>query len=275
MSYKISLAGDLGSGKSTVAAMLMEKYPNLSYYSTGALMREIAKKHGFTIEELNVYMETHPEIDREIDDGLCRLSDDERDLIIDSRMAWHFVKNTFKVYLSCDMETSAARILAAKRDEEPFASFNDALEGIKGRRASEKKRYEEQYGVDIKDMSNYDLVLDTTYIKPEEVVEYLSEALEAWKQNKSYKGCFICPERLMYDSDEVDMETAARLSDKLEEVGVCDEITLSEDNGSFYIEAGTNSALAYSLCSYPLVPARLIKKNPDLSREYVKMKNSL
>ena len=275
MSYKISLAGDLGSGKSTVAAMLIEKYPALEYYSTGALMREIAKRHGFTIEELNVYMETHPEIDREIDDGLCRLSEDNRDLIIDSRMAWHFVKGTFKVYLSCDIETSAARILSAKRDEEPFSSFNDALKGIRGRRASEKKRYKEQYGVDIKNMSNYDLVLDTTYINPSEVAEYLTESFEAWKQNNSYKGCFICPERLMYDSDEVDMESAMRLSDKLDETGVCDEITVREHDGNFYVDEGTNSALAYSLSSYPLVPSRLISGAPDLSREYVKMKNSL
>ena len=113
MMDKISLAGDLGGGKSTVADILIKRL-GAEYYSTGAIVRAIAAERGMTVGELNKYMETHPEIDHEIDNGIAALSDDERFLIIDSRMAWHFTKGTFKVYLSCDAETSALRILHAK-----------------------------------------------------------------------------------------------------------------------------------------------------------------
>ena len=86
MRNKISLAGDLGSGKSTVAKLLIEAL-GAEYYSTGAIVRSVAERRGMSVADLNVYMETHPEIDKEIDDGLVALSDDERALVIDSRMA--------------------------------------------------------------------------------------------------------------------------------------------------------------------------------------------
>ena len=60
MTDKISLAGDLGSGKSTVANILVERL-GAEYYSTGSIVRGIAERMGMTIGELNVYMESHPE----------------------------------------------------------------------------------------------------------------------------------------------------------------------------------------------------------------------
>ena len=45
---KISLAGDLGSGKSTVSKILIERL-GATYYSTGAICRAIAAKHGMDI----------------------------------------------------------------------------------------------------------------------------------------------------------------------------------------------------------------------------------
>ena len=97
MYNKISLAGDLGSGKSTVSDILISKL-GAEYYSTGSIVRGVAEKMNMTVVELNKYMETHPEIDTMIDDGLRELSSDPRLLIIDSRMAWHFTEGTFKVY---------------------------------------------------------------------------------------------------------------------------------------------------------------------------------
>ena len=70
MKDKISLAGDLGSGKSTVSDVLISRL-GAEYYSTGAIVRSIAASKGMTVTELNKYMETHPEIDHEIDDGKC------------------------------------------------------------------------------------------------------------------------------------------------------------------------------------------------------------
>ena len=44
----------------------------------------------------------------------------------------------------------------------------------------ENERYFELYGVHKEDMSNYDFVLDTTNLTPEEVNNKIIEAYKAW-----------------------------------------------------------------------------------------------
>ena len=270
---KISLAGDLGSGKSTVAKILLEAL-GAEYYSTGSIVRSIAERMGMTIGELNVYMETHPEIDTEVDDGLVALASDPRALVIDSRMAWHFTKDTFKVYLSTDVETAAARIWNAQRVCEHASTLDETIVCTKERRASEKKRYSEKYGVDITDLTNYSLIVDTTYATPDEVAAVILSAFEQWRQDKSLRFCFVSPERLNYVDDEHDVELLAELSAKLELSETIPEVTVFEQNGEFYVEEGRESALAYAFNLSTFVPTVLTKGEVG-ERTFVKMKNSL
>ncbi len=273
MKDKISLAGDLGSGKSTVSEILISSL-GAQYYSTGAIVRSIAEKHGMSVTELNVYMETHPEIDREIDDGLVALSDVDKFLIIDSRMAWHFTRDTFKVYLSADIETSALRIMNANRQGEHACSLEETMEQTRARRESEKKRYKEQYGVNIKDLSNYSLVVDTTIATPAQVAECITLGFENWKKNREYKAIFVSPERLFYPDTEISGEEVSSLSSKLDEGEQIPEVTVFERDGEFYLRGGLASALAYSFNMSTFIPARLVP-DPGCECEYVKMKNSL
>ena len=167
---KISLAGDLGSGKTTVGRLLAEKIGG-QLYSTGTIQRRIAEEMGMTTLELNRYMETHPEIDRRIDDGLRLLETEEQNLVIDSRLAWNFVPSSFSVYMHTDPVVAAERILAAGRATEPFATAEEAAASIAARRQSEVLRYRTLYGLDIADMRNYRYVIDTTRVSPETVAE--------------------------------------------------------------------------------------------------------
>ncbi|MBQ7390165.1 MAG: AAA family ATPase [Clostridia bacterium] len=270
---KISLAGDLGSGKSTVAKILIEAL-GAEYYSTGSIVRAIAEKKGMTIGELNVYMETHPEIDREVDDGLIALASDPRSLIIDSRMAWHFTEGTFKVYLSTDTETSAIRIMSANRSCEHASTLEETIACTRARRESEKKRYSEKYGVDITDLTNYSLVVDTTGATPEEVAGVIISSFEKWRENREATFCYLSPERLNYIDDEHDAELLRDLSARLERGEDIPEITVFEKDGEFYLDSGTESALAYAFNLYTYLPVRLVKGEQG-ERKYVKMKNSL
>ena len=272
MKDKISLAGDLGSGKSTVSDILIPRL-GAEYYSTGAIVRSIAEKHGMTVGELNVYMETHPEIDHEIDDGLKALSEVDKLLIIDSRMAWHFTAGTFKVYLSTDIETSALRIMNANRKGEHNATLEETVAVTRARRESEKKRYREQYGVNIKDLTNYSLIVDTTNATPDEVAECIISGYNAWQNDKSFVKAYISPERLNYPDTPTDPEAVSALSAKLEAGEDIPEVCVIERDGEFYISSGLESALAYSFNMSLFIPARLVAGEPD--GEYVKMKNSL
>ena len=273
MADKISLAGDLGSGKSTVADILIKRL-GAEYYSTGAIVRKIAEKRGMSVVELNVYMETHPEIDKEIDNGLVELGSVDKSMVIDSRMAWHFTSGTFKVYLSTDVETSALRIMNANRSGEHSSTLEQTIFDTKARRASEKKRYMEMYGVDIKDLSNYSLIVDTTVANPEQVADCIVSALKEWQYDSDYSCVYISGERLNYPDDEPDGELIADYNVRLDEGAEMPTVNVFECDGEFYVDGCAEAAIAYSLSDMPFFPAKLVKGSPE-GKKYVKMKNSL
>ena len=273
MNDKISLAGDLGSGKSTVSDILIERL-GAKYYSTGKIVRGIAEKRGMTVTELNVYMETHPEIDHEIDDGLRALSTVDELLIIDSRMAWHFTEGTFSVYLSTDIETSALRIMNANRVGEHAATLEETVKETRARRESEKKRYMTQYGVDIKDLMNYDLIVDTANSTPEVIAERILSSFEEWKEKGEYKRAFISPERLFYPDDEPMIDSVTGLSALLEMGIEIPAVKAVEKDGEFYITDGVESALAYGFNFSEFVPVTLVRGEID-EKNYTNMKDRL
>lgn len=270
---KISLAGDLGSGKSTVSKILIERL-GAEYYSTGTIVRAIAERMGMTIGELNSYMETHPEIDNEIDNGLVALSEDERSLVIDSRMAWHFTRDTFKVYLTTDIETASLRIMSANRKGEHAMSLEDTIRDTRLRRLSEQKRYMEQYGVDIKDLGNYSLVVDTTVATPEQIAEVIISSLAIWEKDKDIKLCFISPERLRYIDDEPNSDKLMEYSSRLDMGESIPPVEVFFEDGDFYVERGTEAALAHAFSMLPFIPTVLVNGSVN-GRCFIKMKNSL
>lgn len=275
MKDKISLAGDLGSGKSTLSKILTERL-GMEYYSTGTICREVAARHGMTVVEMNQHMETHPELDREIDDGLAALSRVDRPLLIDSRMAWHFTQGTFRVYLSTELLTSAARIHAAGRAEEHFGSVEETAEKIRTRQESESKRYREFYGVDNLNLFNYDLIVDTTHATPEQVADCLCDAFRAWQRNRNYRGCFLSPLRISYpDEEQGDPGEVVRLSEEIE-AGARPEVSVFQRGHDFCIHGDPTTALAYALTGLTYIPCRLTEADAeDKLRAYAAMSDSI
>ena len=177
--YKISVTGDLGSGKSTVLKIMADKL-GAEIVSIGYIQREMAKEMGMSINLFNGYMETHPEIDREIDFNLKKFENvNGKNLLFDSRLAWNFVPSAFSVYVSVDPEVAAKRVFEANRETERYASPEEAVRELSRRRASEILRYRTFYGLDITDMSNYDFVVDSTSLTPEEVADRIISEYES------------------------------------------------------------------------------------------------
>ncbi len=174
---KISITGDLGSGKSTVCRYLKENF-NLNVYSIGQIQRSLAVKYNMDICAFNRYMETHPEIDEEIDTELTKIGKRDEDMVLDSRMAWHFVPDTFKVFLSVQLDTAARRVMEDHRGTvESYTTLNEAKKRLMERKESENTRYINKYGVDCSNPSNYELIIDTTGISPEQAAEMIMSKL--------------------------------------------------------------------------------------------------
>jgi len=185
MNTKIAISGDLGSGKSTIGKLFEERF-GFKFHSGGSIFRGLAAKYNMTPAEFSKYSEIHPEVDEEIDGELVKISALNDDMVIDSRMAWHFVDNSFKLHLLVDMKVAAKRIMDENRGSEKYATIEEAVEKIQKRKASENKRYTEKYNVNPDDLNNYDLVVDTTYATPNEICDFISEHLELWKAGKDF-----------------------------------------------------------------------------------------
>lgn len=176
---KLSISGDIGSGKSAVGRILCAE-TGYTFYSTGSIQREIAARRGMTTLELNEYSEKNREIDDEIDDFSRHLGERDESFVLDSRLAWHFVPHSFKVYLKVETEIAARRILGDHRQSEDYSDLDAALTKIQARRASEIRRFRDLYGVDLDDPENYDLVVDTSNASPESVAETILASLRQW-----------------------------------------------------------------------------------------------
>lgn len=171
----ISITGRLGSGKSTVARVIAEN-EGFEIYSTGAIIREMASDLGITALEMNELMKKDNSYDLKLDETTTKISKDRAadKLLFDSRMAWHFADNSFKVYLYVDVKVAAARVLRDSRGSvETYRDLDDAVSQLTDRMNSENVRYKKLYNVDNFDFSNYDIVIDTEKRSPQEVADII------------------------------------------------------------------------------------------------------
>jgi predicted cytidylate kinase len=181
----ITLCGELGAGKSTTTKLLQEKLGYERIY-TGGLYRAHAEELGMTFDEYHKLAETDPKYDEHIDNQLKEFLNKGENIICDSYMASWFAPDAFKVFLDIDPRVAAERMFEDRkvnpdRVTEDYGSVEGQLEKNKERRASNVKRYREYYGVEnYLDKNHYDIIVDTTSTPPEEVVQEILDAYQAW-----------------------------------------------------------------------------------------------
>ncbi|MFC1801306.1 (d)CMP kinase [Nanoarchaeota archaeon] len=165
----ITISGKPGSGKSTIAKLLAQKL-NLKHYSTGDFMRKIAKDRGISLIELSEVAESDLSVDQEIDNYSENLGKTEDNFIIDTRLGFHFIPNSIKIFLDAELKVRAQRILKDKRVDEP-QNLEELEKEIQKREQSEIQRYQEYYHINHYDKNNYDLIIDSSNSNPEEIVK--------------------------------------------------------------------------------------------------------
>lgn len=183
----ITIAGSLGSGKSSTAKKLADIL-DYTHYSTGDLMRSIATERGISLVELSKLAETDMSIDKKLDDSNLQIGMMEN-IILDSRLGFHFIPDAFKVFLELDGETASERILADKknnpnRSKEDSGSFDtkeSIIESINIRHQSERKRYKDLYNIEnVTSPDNFDLIINTKNNSLEEVCKIIVGEYNNW-----------------------------------------------------------------------------------------------
>lgn len=180
----ITIAGKPGSGKSTASKSIAEKL-GFKHFSSGDLFRAIAKERGVDVNEINTIAESEKEIDHMVDKKLQDIGEHEDEIVIDSRMAWHWMPQSFKVYLDLDLEIAATRILnymdPSRIEVENIPNKpSDYAKVLQHRLDSETKRYQNLYNVNPYNPDNYDIVVDTHKNNPEMVTDIILTHYNEW-----------------------------------------------------------------------------------------------
>ena len=179
----ITITGDLASGQSTIAKMLAEDL-NFEIYRNGAYFRELAIQNNMSVTEFGEYVEKHPEIDRQIEKSAAEYSKTHNNLIIDAKLGWYVVPDSFKVYLRVNIDVAAQRAFndINRKNSENLPTLEAQKADLQKRFKNDLTRYLNLYGVKRDDMANYDFVLDTSNLTIEEVLNTIKQKYEEWKQ---------------------------------------------------------------------------------------------
>jgi cytidylate kinase len=179
----ITIAGLPGSGKSSAAGGVAREL-GYEHFSSGDLFRKMAAERGISIEEMNFAAEKQKEIDEGVDALLRSIGAENQNLVIDSRIAFHWIPDSFKVFLQLDLALAAermfAQVSAGTRLSQNATSAAQMLENTIKRIESEKKRFNDLYAVDFTDVRNYDLIVDTGARDLPSVVSTIVRAYHEW-----------------------------------------------------------------------------------------------
>lgn len=191
----ITISGTPGSGKSTIAAILMKKLQAERIY-VGGIRREIAREKGMTLQELNEYARTNPETDVDVDTKAAaqarELEKAGKMVIVEGRTQFHFLPESIKIYIKVKPEEGARRIwkdlqnqkTQQLRNEGNIPSFEAMKKRIHEREEEDAARYKKYYGINHLDESQYDFILDTTEISPEKGAEEILTFIRARREKR-------------------------------------------------------------------------------------------
>jgi len=170
----ICVSGMTGSGKSTVAKRLADKY-GLDYLSGGNALKILAQEEGYnsdvtgwweTAEGLRFLQQRMDDLafDRRIDEKLLELAE-QGNVVLDSwTMPW-LLKGGFKVWLEASPQVRAKRV--TNRDS---ISIEEAVKALTEKDEQTRRIYKSLYGFDLgNDLSPFNLVLATDELNPDEV----------------------------------------------------------------------------------------------------------
>jgi cytidylate kinase len=175
---RILLSGLSGTGSTTAARQIAANL-DLTHIYGGQMFRDLAIERGIPLEELAESLERDQETEREIDRRLIEAGM-SCDVLIEGRtIGWIFPHHVpaLRIWLTCDLVERLRRVQG--REHHPRSAEN-----LLRREASDNRRYLALYGIRPDDYSPFDLVVDTTSLSVEEVVE----RIEAFTEDRIPKG---------------------------------------------------------------------------------------
>lgn len=306
----ITISGEPVSGKSTVVKTLEEKYKAMGYrvhiVTTGHIFRQKVKEEYLKmypdrknanladIQEDETFASKRAEIDATIDRMVAELGKEINSVerpndvyIIDSRLAWHNIPDSYAVRLTVDEKIAGQRVFAdqSRGSEDSYASEEEAKEKTKQRKLGEIERYKERYGVDLADPENYDLIIDTSYSNTEELADIIIEGEKSYRQGKYYPktwaspACFIGTQtdRQTWSASGMYMCTPEELAEIIKKEGFdpgYGEVDILGNYGQKFVKNGHHTCMAILAMGKTLVPY-LLNDDPEANKKMEPEENNI
>ena len=183
----ISLTGTPCSGKSTLNTLLAKEL-NYKSYSLGDMVKQMGQAEG--IDPETFYRRNCVVIDGEkrsldayLDAYQKELGEKGEQFVIDSRLGFYFIPQSFRVSTLCSLPVAAKRGHAKRKAQANYASPERAEQTIKERLDDEQKNFQEKYGIpDYRDPYHFDLVFDNSSLTAEEAVALILEKYTAYQE---------------------------------------------------------------------------------------------
>ena len=178
----ITITGETGSGVSTVTNKLADV---LVYrkFSAGSIFRTLARQYDMTVDDLNDFARNNGVVDREID-TLIRRNGEGSEIVLDARLGYYWIHDSFSVYLKVDPDIAAHRIYEdisnGRRYEDGATTINQVIMGIQKQAQSTQERYFRDYGIDVSNINMFDLVINSDDKSPDEIVTMIKQSYRTW-----------------------------------------------------------------------------------------------
>jgi len=135
----------------------------------------LAEEYEMELAEFGKYAEENLDIDQELDKRQLVYAR-KGDVILEGRLAGWLTKannvEAFKILLTADLDTRIKRIMGREGK-----SYDEVRVDILERERCELERFMRLYRADYQDESHYDLIIDTTNLTPEKIVERIFSEL--------------------------------------------------------------------------------------------------
>ncbi|MDK2974214.1 MAG: CMP/dCMP kinase [Methanofollis sp.] len=153
---RITVSGPPGSGTTSLARYLAEKH-GYRVISAGEMFRALAQERGMSLAAFGTLAESDPSVDRLIDARQKEAAESADELIAEGRLSGWMVGNAdLRVWVKASPGCRIGRISVRDSEDETAARLH-----TEEREASERTRYLSYYGIDIDDLSVYDLVISS------------------------------------------------------------------------------------------------------------------